>query len=82
MFLLGVHSCYMRVDNFFPILWSLMYKRHLPSPGFYERLVAELEEIADHIERRPELNHRAAARLRQVAKDIRHDLKVAGSERA
>jgi hypothetical protein len=42
-------------------------------PGYYARLVAELEEIADAVERRPELNHHAALRLREIAKGIRED---------
>ena len=44
--------------------------------GFYERIVAELEEIADQLEKRPELNHNAAARLREVANDIRQDARL------
>jgi hypothetical protein len=42
---------------------------HLP-PDFYERAVAELEELAKQIEQRPDLNHNAADRLRAIAKDI------------
>ncbi len=40
-------------------------------PDFYECAVAELEELANHIEQRPDLNHNAADRLRAIAKDIR-----------
>jgi hypothetical protein len=42
-------------------------------PGFYEGTAAELEEIADRLEQRPELNHGAAGKLRKIAKDIRQD---------
>jgi hypothetical protein len=41
--------------------------------GYYARLVAELEEIAEQVEQRPELNHHAARRLRDIAKGIRQD---------
>jgi hypothetical protein len=37
-------------------------------PGFYEGIAAELEEIADRLEQRPELNHGAAEKLRKIAK--------------
>jgi hypothetical protein len=42
-------------------------------PGFYEGIAAELEEIADRLEQRPELNHGAAEKLRKIAKAIRQD---------
>jgi hypothetical protein len=42
-------------------------------PAYYASLVVELEEIADRVEQRPELNHDAASRLRKIAKDIRED---------
>ncbi len=41
--------------------------------GYYARLVAELEEIAEQVEQRPELNHHAASRLWDIAKGIRQD---------
>ena len=50
-----------------------MPNRRSPPPGFYKGIAAELEEIADRLERRPELNHGAAAKLRKIAKDIRQD---------
>jgi hypothetical protein len=47
-------------------------------PGFYERIAAELEEIADRLEERPELNHGAAVKLRKIARDIRQDARSLG----
>ena len=44
-------------------------------PGFYEGIAAELEEIADRLEERPELDHGAAEKLRKIAKEIRQDAK-------
>ena len=43
------------------------------TPDFYERFVAELEDLANQIEQHPDRNHNAAARLREIAKDIRED---------
>jgi hypothetical protein len=53
-------------------MWELMPSRRPPlPPDFYERAVADLEELANQIEQRPDLNHNAADRLRAIAKDIR-----------
>ncbi len=47
-------------------------------PGFYEGIAAELEESADRLEQRPELDHHAAEKLRKIAKDIRQDARSLG----
>ena len=39
----------------------------------FARIVAELEEIADHVRHRPEINHQTAARLQAIADQIRKD---------
>jgi hypothetical protein len=41
--------------------------------AFYERVVAELEELVRMVRERPEMNHHAAERLQGVADDIRRD---------
>lgn len=43
------------------------------TPDFYESVLADLEELASQIEQRPDLNHNAAERLREIAKNIRED---------
>lgn len=56
-----------------------MITRRQPLPaGFYEGIAAELEEIADRLEKRPELDHGAAEKLRKIAKDIRQDARSLG----
>jgi hypothetical protein len=66
-------------DYLFLWLRRQMANRRPPLPaGFYERIAAELEEIADRLEERPELNHGAAEKLREIAKDIRQDAKSLG----
>jgi hypothetical protein len=44
------------------------------SPEYYEKIAHDLEEIAEVVSHRPELNHHSAERLRKVAKDIRRDV--------
>jgi hypothetical protein len=39
----------------------------------FARIVAELEEVADHVRHRPEINHRTAARIDAIADEIRKD---------
>lgn len=43
-------------------------------PEYYERIAHEIEEIAQVISHRPELNHHSAERLRKIAQDIRQDV--------
>jgi hypothetical protein len=50
--------------------------RDVPNREFYERLVKELEEMADAVRRRPEINHQTAARLEAIAEEIRKDAKL------
>jgi len=40
---------------------------------YYERIVEELETVAESIRLHPELNHQAAERLLTIARDIRQD---------
>jgi hypothetical protein len=47
-----------------------------PEPEFYARIVKELEEMAEHVRHRPEINHKTAARLEAIAKEIREDAKL------
>ena len=47
-----------------------------PGSGYYERIAEELEEIAASLRDRPDMNHHAAARLRDIARDIRADAKL------
>jgi hypothetical protein len=45
-----------------------------PQPKqFYEALVKELEDVAQILRHRPELNHHSAERLEKIAADIRVD---------
>ena len=39
----------------------------------FARIVAELEEVADHVRNRPEINHQTAARIQAIADEIRRD---------
>jgi hypothetical protein len=48
----------------------------VPDAAFYQRVVAELEELAQVVRRRPDINHQAAARLQAVADDIRRDARL------
>jgi hypothetical protein len=47
-----------------------------PGPGYYERIAEELEEVAQSLRNRPEMNHHAAERLREIARNIRQDAKL------
>ncbi len=40
---------------------------------YYERVVEELETVAESIRLHPELNHHSAERLLKIASDIRED---------
>lgn len=39
----------------------------------FARIVAELEEVADHVRHRPEINHQTATRIQGIADEIRRD---------
>jgi hypothetical protein len=54
-----------------------------PRPfGSYEDIAVELERIAEMVQQRPELNHHAADRLLQIARDIRLDASRSGTQDA
>lgn len=42
-------------------------------PRHYQKIVDELEHVAAMVRERPELNHEAAARLIEIAQQIRKD---------
>jgi hypothetical protein len=44
---------------------------------YYERVVEELETVAESIRLHPELNHHSAERLLKIASDIREDAGLA-----
>lgn len=44
---------------------------------YYERVVAEIEMVAESVHLHPELNHNSAARLFKIASDIREDAGLA-----
>lgn len=48
----------------------------------YQGIAAELERIAEMVRSRPELNHHAAERLLQIARDIRSDVGRLGNQDA
>ncbi len=41
--------------------------------SFYERVVREIDAVADLVREHPELNHHAAERLAKIAQEIRKD---------
>ncbi len=44
--------------------------------SYYHRVARELEEIAETVRNKPELNHRFAERLISLAREIREDAKI------
>lgn len=49
--------------------------------AYYEALAHELEDTAEQIGRKPEINHNLAQRLKAMAKEIRVNLIVPPSEK-
>jgi hypothetical protein len=49
---------------------------NIAPPSYYEGLADELETIAESIRKNPQLNHHFAERLKEMAQQMRDDLRL------